>query len=159
MQKIYRRGVAAAVSVLLTGCSLNQSLHLGEGQEVVQTLPVTKQKQRIALLQKKLEHAEIDLRKAQEEVERLHNDLHQSQLALIEKQIEMYEKQIRKIQADPSPKMQLSQGEGSALFLKEREMLQHMMENGPSPSAFEAQVVLDRILRMITEYRDVQEAR
>lgn len=153
------RKIVAGVCFLFSGCSLNQSLHLGEGQEVAHTLPVTKQKQRITFLQKKLDHAERDLRKSQDEVDRLHNELHQSQLSLIEKQIEIYEKQIRKIQEGPRPRMQISQGEGSSLFLKEREMLQHMMESGPSPSAFEAQVVLDRILRMITEYRDVQEVR
>ena len=43
-------------------------------------------------------------------------------------------------------------------FMRDGERVtQQMMENGPSPEAFEAQVVLDRILRMITEIRDVEE--
>lgn len=144
--------------LFLTGCMSNSVFHLGEGQEVVHPLSVTKQKQRIALLQKKLENAERDLKNVQEEVEHLNSELHQSQLALIAKQIENYELQIRKIQADPSRLVRNgAQEEKMTPFLKEREMLQQMMESGPSPEAFEAQVVLDRILRMITELRDVEE--
>jgi predicted nucleic acid-binding Zn-ribbon protein len=128
-------------------------------QESAPTLSVTKQKQRISFLQKKLEIAERDLKKEQEEVERLHGELHLSQLALIGKQIENYEQQMRKYQADPRHKMQGFHGDEITLFLKERELLQSMLEEGPSPEAFEAQVVLDRILRMITELKEVQEAR
>ena len=148
-----------SIGLFLTGCMSNSAFHLGEGQEVVQTLSVTKQKQRITLLQKKLENAERELKNVQDEVDHLHSELHQSQLALIAKQIENYELQMRKIQTDPSRLVRpTAQEEKLAPFLKEREMLQHMMENGPSPQAFEAQIVLDRILRMITEIRDVEES-
>lgn len=151
--------VIISIGLFLTGCMANSPFHLGEGQEVVQTLSLTKQKQRITLLQKKLENAERDLKNVQEEVDHLQSELHQSQLALIAKQIENYELQIRKIQTDPSRLLRpTTQDEKLAPFLKEREMLQHMMENGPSPEAFEAQIVLDRILRMITELRDVEES-
>ncbi len=141
------------VCLVLGGCSSA----LREGQDLTSSLSVTKQKQRISFLQKKLEIAERELKKEREEVEKLHSELHQSQLALIRKQIENCEQQIRKCQADPRYKMQGFLGDEISLFLTEREILQSMLEDGPSPEAFEAQVVLDRILRMITELRDVQE--
>ena len=125
--------------LLLSSCMSNIAF------DGVQSLSASKQKQRITFLQKKLEIAEKGLKGAQEEVEHLHSELHQSQLSLIARQIENYEQHIR--QVGPS---RLSE-EKIAPFLKEREILQQMMENGPSPEAFEAQVVLDRILRMITE--------
>ena len=153
-----RKIIIATLTLFFGGCMSNSAFHLGEGQEIVQTLSVTKQKQRISLLQKKLESAERELKSAQDEVDYLHRELHQSQLALIAKQIENYEVQMRKMQTDPFRLVHYrAQEEKIAPFLKEREMLQQMMESGPSPEAFEAQVVLDRILRMITELRDVEE--
>ncbi len=141
--------------LLLSSCMSSHAFRLRDGQEVVQTLSMTKQKQRIAFLQKKLEMAERHFKEAQEEVEHLQSELHQSQLALIAGQIEGYERQMRQTSSSrpPSPKIEESP------FSKEREVLQQMMENGPSPEAFEAQVVLDRILRMITELRGLDEAR
>jgi hypothetical protein len=143
----------------LQGCLSNRMLHIGGDSQTVYGLPITKQKQRIAFLQKKLEIAEKNLRKAQDEVELLNGDLHQSQLALIEKQIENHEQQLRKARLDPKAKSWGHQAEASTLFLKEREILQQMMESGPSPAALDAQMILDRILRMITELKDMQDAR
>ena len=143
--------------LMFGSCASSSSFHLGEGSELAQNMSATKQKQRIALLQKRLEFAEKDLKKAHDEVEKLHGELHQTQLILIGKQIENYEKQMYKFREDPRYKAKAFQGDKISLFLKEREMLQEMMENGPSPEAFEAQVVLDRILRMITELKDSQE--
>jgi hypothetical protein len=152
------RKLGVFICALLTSCMTEGSFHLGEGTDVVQTMSVSKQKQRISLLQKKLEYAERGLKEAQDEVEELNTELHESQLALIAKQIENYEHQLRKTQENPSRKfMGRMQEDKGAPFLKERELLQEMMENGPSPQAFEAQVVLDRILRMITELKDVEE--
>lgn len=141
--------------LVLSSCMSERIFHLGDGTEVVQTMSLTKQKQRIALLQKKLQYAEKNLKEAQNEVEELNTVLHESQLSLIAKQIENYDQQIRK---NPTRiANHRLQEERGAPFLKERELLQQMMENGPSPQAFEAQVVLDRILRMITEIKDVEE--
>lgn len=153
------RKIIPLIGLALTGCIASQGLHIGEGQEIVQSLPVTKQKQRIALLQKKLERAEKHLKDAQEYVEQLNGELHMSQLALIERQIENYEKQAAKAVIEPRRKSIEESEEENGLFLKEREMLQQMMQNGPSPEAFEAQVVLDRILRVITELKEEREAR
>ena len=139
---------------ILTQCMMGRAPGVGDDQAVVQTLPATKQKQKIALLQKKLEVAEKAQKKAEDEVERLAKEVHLAQLSLIRKQVASYEEQIHKLQSDPQKYAQLLQIESSTLFLKEREMLHQMIQTGPSPSAFEAQVVLDRILRMITEISD-----
>lgn len=106
---------------------------------VVQGISAKKQKQRITTLQKKLEAAEQERRKAQSEVERLAFEIDQAQLALIRKQVDKYEQKKEKT---PS------------LFLEEREELYRMIQTGPSPASFEAQVELDRILRIITALSD-----
>ena len=123
----------------------------GDGQNIVLSAPVSKQKQKVALLQKKLDVAEKEQKKVQSEVERLQKEVDEAQLAMIRKQIDSYEDQIRKLHSDPRKYAQLLQIESSSLFLKERETLYGMIQEGPSPSAFEAQIVLDRILRMITD--------
>ena len=133
----------------LTSCAMNSPL--GDDTSVVQAVPAVKQKQKIALLQKKLEHAEKEQKRAEEEVERLNDEVHEAQLVLVRKQVASAEEQIKKLQSDPRKYAQLIQLEASTLFLKEREMLHELIQTGPSPSAFEAQVVLDRILGMITE--------
>lgn len=119
--------------VLFAGC-VNQGFHLGESQSIVQTMPVTKQKQRIAILQKKLEKAQRNLKVATDEVEELASEIQQSQLTMIETQMEKFQK---------------GSFAGKDPFLKEREILQQIVENGPSPEAFEARVVLDRMQRII----------
>lgn len=121
--------------LFLTGC-MNNGFHLGESQNVVQTMPLTKQKQRIAILQKKLEIAQRNLKVASEGVEQLASEIQQSQLTLVEKQIDMFQQGQSRTFAGRDP------------FLKEREMLQQILQEGPSPEAFEAQVVLDRMQRL-----------
>ena len=133
--------------LFFSGCMATDTFHLADLQSKNQTLSITRQKQRIAFLQKKLDNAEKGLHKAQNEVESLQTDLHQSQLSLIAQQIAKSEK-------EPRYRKQKEGEDRNSLFLIERELLQQMMESGPSPEAFEAQVVLDRILRMITEFRD-----
>ncbi len=113
-------------SFIFGGC-MNQGFLLNENQSVVQTLPLTKQKQRIAILQKKMEYAQRNLKIATDEVEQLASEIQQSQLTMIEKQMEKGSKNG---------------------FLKEKEILQQIVENGPSPEAFEARVVLDRMHRV-----------
>lgn len=138
----------------LTSCFVSHSSILGGREEIAQGLSVAKQKQKIALLQKKLKVAEKHQRQAQEEVERLSSEMEKTQLALIQKEVDSYEEQMRKCQSDPQRATYLFQIESSTFFLKERELLHQMIQNGPSPSAFEAQLILDRILRMITELSD-----
>jgi hypothetical protein len=125
-------------------------------QDGLHSLSLTKQKQRVVLLQKKLESAEKEMQAAQDVVAGLRSDLYQSQLALIGKQIDTYEQQMRKTKEFIEPVLSLRDRDQKMLFAKERESLQQMMEEGPSSEALEAQCVLDRILRVITALQEEQ---
>ncbi len=118
------------VLLLLTACfSTNESA-------LVQSLSPKKQKQKIAFLQKKLQSVEKERNKVQSEVEKLASEIDAAQISLIRRQVDDYENKS---------------GSGLNLFLAEREALYRMIQTGPSPMAFEAQVELDRILRVITD--------
>lgn len=121
------------VFTLFFASCMNSGFHLNEGQNIVQTMPLTKQKQRIAILQKKLEIAQRNLKNAQESVDDLNSELQQSQLTLIEKTLDTYKKDGMFAGGD---------------FHKEKAVLYEILQDGPSPTAFEAQVVLDRMLRL-----------
>jgi len=127
-------GVLFFLPVFLSSC------FSGNEQFVVQGLSAKKQRQKIALLQKKVELAEKEQRKVCNEVEELREEMNRARLALIHKQVDDYE----------------NKGGAPNLFLDERELLYRMIQEGPSPSAFTAQVELDRILRIITEFSDDQ---
>lgn len=124
---------------LLTSCGFRSSPD-------VAALPPTKQKQKIALLHKKLQLAEKEQKKLKAEVDRLSDAMREAELAYIRKQIDDYEDLIRK---HPSKKADF---ESAELFLEEREKLHRMIQS--SESIYEAQVVLDRILQLITELSD-----
>lgn len=126
-------------SWLLFLIALTSCFHSAQDTFVVQGPSPKKQKQKIAVLQKKLETAEKEQQKAQTEVEKLATEINQVQLSLIRRQVDDYEKLKNK---------------PHKMFLEERETLYQMIQGGPSPSAFEAQVELDRILRIITESSD-----
>jgi septal ring factor EnvC (AmiA/AmiB activator) len=127
------------VLLLLASCGIRTSPHVAE-------LPPTKQKQKIAFLQKKLQLAEKEQRKLKAQVERLSDEMREAELAYIRKQIDDYEALIRK---QPSKKADYDSAD---LFLSERERLHQMIQT--SESSYEAQVVLDRILQLITELSD-----
>lgn len=113
---------------------------LGGGEPLlVQGPSVKKQRQKIAHLQKKLELAEKEQQKVETEVEKLAASIDEAQLALIRRQIDDVERGKEK---------------GAALFMEEREALYRMIQAGPSQVAFEAQLELDRILQIITEFSD-----
>lgn len=122
--------------LLLSGCFNTIKL---QDAAVAQTLSPKRQKQKIASLQKKLEAAEREQRAAQSEVEKLALEIEEAQIALIRRQVDDYEKKA---------------GLASDLFLEEREALYQIIRSGPGPASFEAQVELDRILRLITERSD-----
>jgi len=129
---------------------------LTEAALLVHVPGTKKQKLKIALLEKKLQAAEREKTEADLEVERLAKEIHEAQLALVRKQIDEFEKKIEEVQADPLKNAELFRLEASLLFMQEREMLHDMIQTGPSPSAFAAQVELDRILRLITEIGEVR---
>ena len=106
---------------------------------VQQSLSPKKQRQKIAVLQKKLESAEKEQKKIETDVEKIAREIDEAQIALIRRQLDEYENRAHN---------------KASLFVEEREALYRMIQSGPSPSAFEAQVELDRILRLITEFSD-----
>ncbi|MBX7067345.1 MAG: hypothetical protein K1X28_08950 [Parachlamydiales bacterium] len=111
----------------------------GGEQLLVQGPNAKKQRQKISNLQKKLEVASKEKEKAETEVERLQREIDEAKLALIRRQVDDYESRKDK---------------RSALFMEEREALYRLIQSGDSAKAFEAQVELDRILRIITELSD-----
>ncbi len=138
------------ILLLLTSCSGFMSF--GDGQPIVKELSSKKQKQKIEQLEKKREIAQKSQRNAEEEITHLNKEIHQAQLALIRKRVDEIEKQIQQIESDPQKYAYLLQMEISALFLQERELLHKMIQK--EPSSLEAQMELDRILRVITEFSD-----
>jgi hypothetical protein len=118
--------------LFLASCSY---VPVGEGVEVAM-LPVKRQKQRLMVLEKRLESAEKQRVKVIKEIEALHEEIEGVELAIVRKVVENAEAGGAK--------------KGTNLFLAERETLHRLIQSGPSKTSFEAQVVLDQILRMIT---------
>lgn len=106
-------------------------------------LPLTKQKQKISFLQRKLMIAEMQQEKIQTQVQRLRDDVREAELAYIRGQIDDYEELIRR---EPKAKSHFDSAE---LFHEEREKLHRIIQS--SDSTYEAQIVLDRILQLVTE--------
>jgi hypothetical protein len=115
-------------------------------EAVLQDLPLTKQRQRITFLQKKLQMAEREQKKIETEVEWLHEEISLAKLTVISKLVDDSEKEI---QLNPK---KWSKVQSETLFLKEREALYEMVQT--SSYSFEAQLVLDKLLQMITELSD-----
>jgi hypothetical protein len=103
-------------------------------------LSSAKQKQRVTLLQKKVQIAEKAEIKLKDQIDHLKADLRDAQLGLIRKKVDAYEHGLKKKAEDTLR---------AELFLEEREKLYQILQN--DTSSFEAQVVLDRILELITD--------
>ena len=108
-----------------------------------------RQKQKIIVLQKKLETAEKQQTKIVDEVALLKEEIFQAELALIRTAVEGCEHRLASHQTERN-------SESNGLFLEEREMLHRMIQAGSSPASFEAQVVLDQILRIITNFSELK---
>jgi hypothetical protein len=102
-----------------------------------------RQKQKLIVLQKKLEHAEKKQGSAQKEVEHLKDEMSQAELAVIRQAVEECEEKLARHYKTDHEHV-------ANLFLNERESLHKMIQSGAAPTSFQAQVVLDQILRMIT---------
>lgn len=141
-----------AVSLLLfmASCHLPElgDEHLSKG------LSPKRQRQKISQLQKKLEHAEIDQTRAKEQVEILRSEIENAELSYVKKVVFNTDQLLRKLKGDPDGFTKRSKMDLSTLFLQEREILQRLVESGPSPAALEAQGLLDEMLRMITHLSD-----
>lgn len=121
---------------------------------VAKTISPRKQRQKITALQKKLEIAEREQEKVFEEVEELRREMHLAQIHLIQRQVDDFLQEMEKYRDSPEALAKRLPYDLSSLFLTEREELHKMIQTGPSPSSFDAQVVLDQILRMITNLSD-----
>jgi len=128
-----------AVFFLLTSCGVRDPSAFSHLQEI----PPSKQKQKIAFLQKKLSLAEKEEKKIKNQIDQLSEEVRDAELTYIRREIDCFEDIIR---FNPKKKRDI---DGSTLFLEERETLHRMIQNSQYP--FEAQVVLDRILQLITE--------
>jgi len=127
--------------LLLCGCSQEMDSY---GNAVSQK----RQKQKLIVLQKKIETAEREQIKVQEDVAALKEGLRQSELEMIRKTVEDCEFRLARHQKDSHV---------AELFLEEREILHRMIQSGSAPTSFEAQVVLDQILRIITNLSEHEE--
>ncbi len=135
--------------LFISGCALPSS-----GNEILVKLSPTKQKQKIAFLQKKLELAERDQKKVEGEIGFLREEIKQAELAFVRRIVHEAEEKLRKLEENPSNRLKFTENEISNLFLEERKILHRMMQTGPTPASLEAQEVLDQILRMITSLSD-----
>lgn len=90
-------------------------------------------------LEKKLQSAESTKQKTDLEITTLTDQIRRAKLALIRKRVDEF--QTKQPRAEPS-----------TLFLTEREALYEMIQHGAYVA--EAQVELDRILRLITQLSD-----
>lgn len=108
-----------------------------------------KQKQKVIVLQKKLEMAERAFAKSKADVEDLRGLLYDAQLDSIETRLEVLE---RKWQSDPVALSQALYQETARLFLEEREILYQILQAGVS--IHRSQSLIDRILQLITQIND-----
>ena len=107
-------------------------------------------------LQRKLDVAEGERQRVLDEVDTLQSEIQEARIAFVAKQLDLYERQVAKFAKDPEKYGEFLQTEASLLFLKEREMLHEMIRSGSPTASFEAQQMLDRILRLITDLNDEQ---
>ncbi len=113
-----------------------------------------KLKGKAVVLQKKLASAERSLLEDQSAIERLRSQVCDAELNAIESQINTIE---QKWKSDPQKIAQSLRREVSVLFLDERETLTRIIQNGPD--VMRAQVLLDRILQLITQVSDSSAAK
>ena len=125
--------------LLLTACGIRSCPN-------AQELSPTKQKQKIVLLQKKLQLVGKEQDRVHTQIEKLNGELETVQLTYIRNKVDDYEELLRK---DPRKRFYFDSAD---LFAEERETLHQMIQSGHA--IFEAQVVLDRILQLITELGD-----
>lgn len=118
---------------------------------LVQGPSIKKQKQKVLVLQKKLEKALQEQARLQDEVALLQTEILQAQLSVVRNKLDATERRMRPWQTEQPKELQ---ADAAGLFIPERELLHQIIQTGPSPEAFEAQVELDRILRLITELSD-----
>ena len=138
--------------LLFTSCSFGA--REGDLFFVSEGFAPKQQKLKIANLQRKLEMAESTLDKANAEVDRLKLELASAQIEWIQCRVRLFEQEMGKHQGDVAFLHKKMPFGPTFLFSYERELLNELVRSGPSPSSFEAQIVLDQILQMITLLSD-----
>jgi hypothetical protein len=132
--------------LLLASCTTKQ---ISNQPAAIRLLPDYKLKQKAVVLQQKLSKAEHALCEDQEAIRRLRSQVCDAELKAIESQINNLE---QKWISDPRRVAQGLRPEVSHLFLEERETLSRIIQTGPD--SVRAQVLLDRILQLITQLSD-----
>ncbi len=135
-----------SLCLFVSSCTVREQIN---GQTTFLSGYDRKQKQKVVVLQKKLDMAERALEKSQDEVDYLRANLCDAQLESIELQIEHIE---RKWQLDPVALSQTLYADTASLFLEERETLYQILQMGLS--VHRAQSLIDRILQLITQVND-----
>lgn len=130
-----------------SSCTVSESMI---GQNSFLTHVNRKQKQKVIVLQKKLEQAERSLERELSEVENLRSLLCDAQLDSIELELEKLESRW---QLDPQSLANSLQSNGEHLFFSERELLYQILQANLSP--YRAQNLLDRLLQLITQINDL----
>lgn len=115
----------------------------------VYTAGSQKLKQKAVVLQKKLEKAKRTLSEEEQAIDKLRSQLCDAELNAIESKVDVFEK---KWKSDPSRLMQSPRHDISNLFIEDREILTRIIQVGPD--TMRAQILLDRILQMITQISD-----
>lgn len=133
MRYILHGGLIISILSILSACVSTVEPLLVQG-------PVLKrQKQKVLNLRKKLEATAGEKEKMERRAEELQREIDEAELALIKHQIDEYERH---------PQKEIS------LFIEEREALYRLMQTEGSSHSADAQIELDRILRIITELSD-----
>jgi len=105
-----------------------------------------KQKQRIAAIEKKIGQIEEDLSQKGKEIEILRKEKKKAELEFIKDKVEQHEEELRSFR----------EGRGKVRkeisFAEEREVLHQLIQDGPSPTSYEARLLLDQLLRIITSW-------
>lgn len=128
------------IPLFLMSCS-----HLPSSNADISHSP-RKQKQRIASLEKRIAQAEEEWNKKGLEVELLKAEKKRTEILMIRSKVEQYEEELRAFR----------EGRGKLRkeisFFEERETLHRLVQEGPSPTSYEAQLLLDQLLRIITQW-------
>lgn len=101
------------------------------------------------MLQKKLEKAKRTLSEEEQAIDKLRSQLCDAELNAIESKVDVFEK---KWKSDPARLMQAPRRDIANLFIEDREVLTRIIQVGPD--TMRAQVLLDRILQLITQMSD-----
>lgn len=135
-----------ATALFLSSCSAPQQSSF---QAIFQPHADPKLKQKAIVLQKKLDKAQHTLSENQLTIDRLRSQLCEAELNAIESSIESFESRWR---SDPQKLIQSLHRDVPNLFLDERESLSRIIRLGPDSRR--AQVLLDRVLQLITQLSD-----